>query len=68
MINKNFEVHVYNKNGAHQTEFFTVKEIAESYARAAFLKANVYKVKIWDLKFPIIPNDPNAEGLILELV
>lgn len=62
-------VHVYYMQGDVSEYNYTSAGLAKDFARVCFKNAEVYKVKVWDLRRGEIErNSPNAEALILELV
>lgn len=67
-MKKRFEIHVYSIDAEPKTIFSDDYNEATGRAWKEFERDGVYKVKVWDKeKGEVIPNSPNAPGLILEL-
>ena len=64
-----YAVQVYKRNAEPELHPFFTQGCAADFARQEFKKRGVYKVKVWDkLKGDIVPNTPQAPGLIYEFV
>lgn len=65
-----FEVHIYTQ-GRYRAKLYNFHSfvLAQEFAKLMFEQPTIYKVKVWDLaRGPVQLNNPNAPGLVLELV
>jgi len=64
-----FQIHVYRVIGKTKKYSYADETEARAFCTRAFVQRGVYKVKLWDLEAGVIePNNPNAPGLLLELI
>lgn len=62
------EVHIYRIRRRIQIYYYIDSVLAVNFARSAFARPGVYKVKVWDKRLgPILAGRLTAEALLLVL-